>query len=408
MKRCGSKILNKQYSFVNIDLDSLTKNVNKNEDNRIISECIGNDIKIDLKEKIGAGTFGYIYSALYTDNITGFKKEVAVKKMVGKVTSNNAKFHNSSSVLEDFEYEVKYSIDMANKRIGPIIYKAFYITDDNVIEEEPNYFIKYLVLYIIMEKFEYSLDSFLHSGSSTLQKETAVKMSMDLLKDQIYNSGLYCIDIKPGNYVVNQGNDGDDPVVKMIDFGADYCKNNVKELRSNNCILDYKKDTLYVYCLLQMYEMLVPKRFSYVILSDPVFTEYFVNNRVSNKDIIIQVYKEGADQEGDQCHLVWFYGNEMYRYYYKSLKIDLKDDLYSNILENKEEEEDKLANNMYVILYHYIDEDIKRSSTKRSSTKRSSKRSSLKRISKLTPNKIEKIRSKIRSDLISKRRNLGV
>lgn len=355
MDKCNAKILNRQYSFVNLDID-----INKSEDNRIISQCIGNDIKLDLIGEIGRGGFGYVYLGLYSENNEP-KMEVAVKKMIGTVSSNNKTFNKSSSNLDDFYKEVEYSIFMANKGIGPKIYKAFYITDEEVVEEESNYFVKHFVLYIIMEKFDNSLEKFLDSKDvSKENKEIAIKMSMDLLKDQIYKVGLYCIDIKPGNYVVNLGSDGK-LNVKMIDFGADYCKRSVNELRyTKGCVLaNGSKDTVYVYNLLQLYELLVSKEFSYVILTDPKFTEYFINNAVNVKNTVIQVYYEGSEQQMDQCHLVWFYGRGMYYHYDKSSS---KDDLYKSILDDNNNDSSiklKLANDMYDILYHFINKENK-------------------------------------------------
>lgn len=336
--KCEKTITEPKYSL-EIKLNDAEHGINRLQDETIIQQCT-NDNNIVLSEKLGSGTYGYIYKAEEGN------KEYAIKKIITKLYPSEEEYQ-----FQEIEAEVEYGTYMSDLGIGPKVYRSFYITYEKEGEN-------YIITYIKMGKYDYSLISFLNSSFRKRIKENAVKKCIDLIRRQVYRSNLYCIDIKPGNFVVNISKKTLD--VKMIDFGSDYCKKEIDDLRSITCILlNYeqyiydKKDILYLYNLLQFYTLLVPSGISNIILYDKLFNDYFIKNAEKNRYIITQVYKEGMKQHGDQCHFVWHYSNEMYAYYYDTVKNEQNRDIYDDM-------DPDLSVTIYEILYYYIDKDYQK------------------------------------------------
>ncbi len=218
-------------------------NMNKNTycaNSKTINNCLN---KIRLKpwtmKYVGGGTYGSIFSISdYSD------KEFAIKMIVYVDTLKNK--NNQLKVVEEIETEINYAIAMSHNGLGPKIYGAFYIIDEkeelpknhpwaqkliNVVKKknEDMSFIKEMekrncvlnIQFLLMEKYDMDCHDALKSDNLTvMDKQQIVKKMVLLLYQQVYLLEIYCYDIRPGNFLVNE----DNLETRMIDFGIDYCK----------------------------------------------------------------------------------------------------------------------------------------------------------------------------------------
>lgn len=159
---------------------------------------------IILTELIGKGAFGTVY--LGQTKINDMPITVAVKII------KNEYNHKTFESLND---EITYSYMMGAQGLAPKIYDAFYFVDVSTL---------WYTQVIIMEYFEYSGADALEICYSMDVINFLVTQMIELTKQMIFAHGMYCVDVKPGNFVVND----DLTVVKMIDFGRDWCYPNIK------------------------------------------------------------------------------------------------------------------------------------------------------------------------------------
>lgn len=191
---------------------------------------------------MGSGTFGIFFNVEYTERHT---TKIMGMKVVIRI------LNKSESTLEDYyemQKEVGYSAMMGELDIGPKINDAFFyefevselstyrilngliniITNTNpnmhaiqrLQQANPDDIMK--VQFMLMDKYEMSCHQALTSSTIDIDTKIQIVRKMVLLLQHQIEEGLYCNDIKPGNFVVNLN-----PLdVKMIDFGADFCKEN--------------------------------------------------------------------------------------------------------------------------------------------------------------------------------------
>lgn len=165
-----------------------TKSIN---DNEVLKECLQQEIKIN--KFINKGSFGTIYEADYHN------MKIAVKIIDDKLKN-----------LNDVLYEVEYSYNMSSQMLGPRIYDAFYVASDKRIRA-----------YILMELFDYSVHSIYSKNLPKMKYYEIHTKLLDIIYSQIFDHHMYCVDIKPANFVVKKVKD--DYIVRMIDFGGDWC-----------------------------------------------------------------------------------------------------------------------------------------------------------------------------------------
>lgn len=136
----------------------------------------------------------------------------------------------------------KYMSDM---NIGPQVYDYFKIKN--------NY-------YIVMEKFDSSVELwFKYNGHDTKKCKIVVEQMINILEEQI-KSGLFCVDIRPYNYVIRYS----DLVVKMIDF------------EKKNCNMSKQYDDFFIFMLVRLY----------------LETYYLYLKRENNKIRFIKIHKK--------------------------------------------------------------------------------------------------------------------
>lgn len=252
-------------------------NVKCNEDLLI---CIKNRLGIHLKNEIkyiGSGTFGAILS--YSMD-TG--QSIVIKFIINDTILNEIDNPESSIRKEiDYTYEMGIS-DIGPKVLGtfhyslspgevnngyfPNLKRALEIISDeydkggyrnnvkNIINNEN----RLTAQCVIMEQYTMDCDNALNTDEFAPQEKLEIiRQMIERLREQSM-VGLYCSDLKPGNYVVKRDNGR--IVVRMIDFGADYCeKGNVYKLNrfKNNAYLPNTTFTylefFYISCFIQLF-----------------------------------------------------------------------------------------------------------------------------------------------------------
>ncbi len=227
-----------------------------------------------LIEHIGEGSFGSVYRGETTYNSK--KINVAVK-LIRNCSDEN---------LIDLNLEINYSYNMGILGIGPLIYDAFYYKNQGEDKYEQ---------IIVMEYYPYDGRVALQSVSIQNKKKIIKKM-IDLVKQTIFEVKIYCVDLKPENFIVNDNLD-----VKMIDFGTDWCVPDhlptldsfPASVRNNPKIIKLAENHLYQILIFQLYKMislftddisihsLFINEFSYDILS--IIKKYYENDSLTIK-----------------------------------------------------------------------------------------------------------------------------
>jgi hypothetical protein len=211
----------------------------------ILKNCLklGCPDEIVLKEVLGSGTGGLVVKALLPfclktsqefrdspfNNIRNLKKihyldkdyvNVAIKYIYpGQIETDETNEEYINRCIDEMTYEMNYSYAMARTEIGPDIYDAFYTVDGNVVTG-----------FMVMEHFDISVHRYQTDAGQSISNKLDVNYYLqnlqqvhtamiNLLDMQIYE-GLFCTDMKPGNFVIKF----EENLVRMIDFGFEFCK----------------------------------------------------------------------------------------------------------------------------------------------------------------------------------------
>lgn len=181
------------------------KNINGLKDSGIISKCLNR--KIAIKGFIGSGSFGKIYKAEYI--LDNKKISVAVKKIEENTRGMSAK--RIKHLINDTISEVDYNYYVSKYDIAPKVYDSFFVLSKNS-----------LLCYIIMELYTCSVEKLYYQKIPLADLIKIHNNMIDLMKKQVYESRLYCTDIKPENFVVKKLS-GNNYKVRAIDYGTDWC-----------------------------------------------------------------------------------------------------------------------------------------------------------------------------------------
>ena len=183
----------------------------QNELGYVLTKCLKPQYRLyKIDKEIGEGSFGKVYKAIIKHNNTDIK--VAVKYL-------------AQNTLEEMSKEFNYSLEMDKNNLGPKIYKVFLYKD---------YFGDYKGILVIEYMSLDGLDS-LNSSLSVNQKKLMIYEMLLLIhksaKIAIKNKGIFCFDIKPANFMINISK-GKITKVRMIDFGSDFCKHELKSIKN--------------------------------------------------------------------------------------------------------------------------------------------------------------------------------
>jgi hypothetical protein len=134
--------------------------------------------------------------------------------------------------IDGLKKEVNFNIKLGNVDLGPQIEHVFMykiykyrLSSSELVNTLMTRSI------IIMESFQMNGRSLfdigkISTGEITMKHSNIGFEKMLKLIDDVTKNGIFCTDIKPQNFVFNIiDNDVD---VKMIDFGADFCKSNIQ------------------------------------------------------------------------------------------------------------------------------------------------------------------------------------
>jgi len=168
---------------------------------------------------LAGGSYGAVFDVYVTNRKRHTRHNVALKVItIGKIKNAKAR-----KLKEETLSEMHFGQMMSDANIGPKIYDQFIF--QKKIKGDVNEW-----GLILMEKFQGSCGDFLWKNGSgrkwgappTVKNRAIVIRKMMELAKQMVSKGLYCWDIKPGNYVVNV-NGGGKIKVRMIDFGGQFC-----------------------------------------------------------------------------------------------------------------------------------------------------------------------------------------
>ena len=172
-------------------------------------------------KKIGTGSFGVVYYCNLINKMTNEKRSFAIKIQDWEI-----------SEIKNLKKEIEYATTLGARGLGPHIEKTFiYTVTDINIPFNVSFGVDKIRSIILMELFETNgmalfLVKNIKSGLFTIgDTNKGFTTMLDLIK-KVTDTGIFCTDIKPNNFVVKKTDQGLD--VKMIDFGADFCKDNIK------------------------------------------------------------------------------------------------------------------------------------------------------------------------------------
>ena len=207
---------------------------------------------------------GDLVAASGTNNMVLFG-EIDGKKVVMRFGTQMIR-KTRLDLFQEYAKEYEYSKIMQDKNIGPeIYYPNAPFTSSNASKFCYELIGGKLVTVFVMEYFNQgSLADFLEKNVTDFSfpisftelfelKKEATRSVIDLITRMVDVAGVYCVDIKPQNFVVNIDYD---PVThsitgktRMIDFGADFCFEDMDELIDDKNANRIMKNILFVQML---------------------------------------------------------------------------------------------------------------------------------------------------------------
>lgn len=228
------------------------------------------DIKI-IKQ-LGKGSYGTVYFAEGVDK-NNKQINLAIKKIIIPINS-----YSKTEIMNKLFEEIEYSYYMGEVDLAPKIYDSFYIQKYNEI-----------IQYIIMEPGMTSVEKILKDP--LLEKNFKLQMiyeMIQLIERSIFDYDMYCIDIKPANFVVMIDNS-----VKLIDFGRDFCKLNDTPFFNHIDKIEKRKNFFFYLVIFQLMFMM-NKYFQEDYFLIP-FEKYLDNDYINLLKRYIKLYQEPSD-----------------------------------------------------------------------------------------------------------------
>jgi serine/threonine protein kinase len=245
-------------------------NIKTYKNHEILGACLHPTADVRLLDVLGEGSFGTVYSADYTTP-DGKTLKIAVKRI-------ETEYEYKSEInekIDDVLYEVEYSYHMASQNIGPQVYDAFYI-----INKQRGM----IITYILMEAFDGSSEKIYEESLSIKQYQDIHQQMIDLLHEQIYDNHMYCVDIKPGNYVVKKV--GNDFVTRIIDFGKDWCY--LDEFPGEYDTIDMFYFVILIQLCLMINTVITHEQISPIVLK-PFFDDRVYKEAMKNKRYVKEI-----------------------------------------------------------------------------------------------------------------------
>ena len=168
-----------------------------------IISCL-EDVKLPPKYNaytlLGSGSYGSVWGV--KGHVKGRKKNLAIKIIT---------FNDNNAVLKhESRAEVDYAERMAKAGIGPRIYESVYLKAPRGMR----------AVIIIMQQGRQDGYQYLYSPTRSLASKKKMLREMMMLVHKMVSMGMYCYDIKPGNFVVTSHRKP-----QIIDFGGQFCSN---------------------------------------------------------------------------------------------------------------------------------------------------------------------------------------
>ena len=226
-----------------------------NSAENIIEKCTN----LKKIKKLDSGSYGNVYLAKNKNKDKYVIKEIIINK-------------DNKETYDDIQIEIEYSKKMDKLNIGPKIYDVFYcIFKDKIIQ------------YIIMDAGNGDVSSLISSYISVDIEKMSIKYMIKLIKKQIDN-GIYCLDIKPSNFIYYFKNGRFN--VKMIDFGLGPLSNKIKWCGEKLGDIFNNKEEFYVYILIQLFYMSVINEDYDCEIYEPFFEDNIFMKYVKDINII--------------------------------------------------------------------------------------------------------------------------
>ncbi len=298
------------WSIYKTDKQMLTNrrcNIKSNGQNFDISKCF--KLKdIESFGQLGEGSFGTVYSA--TATIKSKKVDLAVKITKDVYDTLQDKVY----ILDKNDKEIKIGILNSKYEIGPTIYDAFFIDLKSDVKTHVN---GTIIQVVVMERMQYDCETALLTLDLTdNQARSIVHQMCDLASKQIKNY-IFCVDVKPGNYMVNVTDPV--PIVKMIDFGEFCSLSHTEYSRHNTKMKKFDPFTFLMMTLLQIFMHVVavtvlgnkPEYYRF-FFELSYFKKFFVDDKDKNKEFIINSLENGRQNTNKKDKQLWHYAKEFY------------------------------------------------------------------------------------------------
>ncbi len=170
---------------------------------KLVESRSGNGIpqEIEIEEEIGKGSNNRVYKAVHKSG-----KKVVIRCPRRKSDTERAGYAT---------WEFRHTLTASNLGVAPTLYDAWYVRHAKPKQKAG--------LHLISEYLPHDGQEVYHDYIEELLSNKAT------IEEQIYNhlvalanSDMFCYDLKPGNIVI----DFDDPKVRFIDFGREFCEHN--------------------------------------------------------------------------------------------------------------------------------------------------------------------------------------
>jgi hypothetical protein len=249
--------------------------VNSDNTETIIRKCSKNPVEIkDLNTIVPLKVFKALYN----------NEDIIIKiiRPIDPSDTNNLRTADQKRrviqrTLKEVDEIVTFSYNMDKWKLGPKVLDAFYILN----ESEPR-----VDQFIIMKRFPFNCEDILKDPNFEKKPEIIHQM-ISIIRSMIFDHGLYCMDIKPNNFIVSINPNMD---VRMIDFDDCTVRLGHFNIANETEFFDIMLFQLYIYVLSYRlpFNTNNPTESGYGVENrgrdflNAIFCKYFSSNMVEN------------------------------------------------------------------------------------------------------------------------------